>query len=354
MRYASDAYHKFTGSKLYTRATQSAGYMLPVKQNTTYKIYVGDCTAGVSAIGYDQLYNNPSMTDYVSITSLSKGVVGTYNTGTKTKWLFICVYNSGAEYDRYLDVDTVQIEEAAATPYVPPRQDSITIPASAELHGFGGTWDSIEDGYYNKRFNRETKTTDSSGNFVLSGYASGTVIVRNKSTGEVKVLTAAASVSTGWNMTEVEILYKLAVPLRTRLLRSINLYAGQNNILSPDSKLPLAMSLEYTDKGAEETRGFARNFREVSRTEHHEHKPMFLETSKFYKMAEEYELSWDDIFFDTDLDVAQMEKKEFFVEVLKGEDDTILYSGCFIEGLNESEDDVRKQAVSIVCQERIL
>jgi hypothetical protein len=81
---------------------------------------------------------------------------------------------------------------------------------------------------------------------------------------------------------------------------------------------------------------------------------MFLETSKFYKTAEEYELSWDDIFFDTDLDVAQMEKKEFFVEVLKGEDDTILYSGCFIEGLNESEDDVRKQAVSIVCQERIL
>ncbi|NLT46001.1 MAG: hypothetical protein GXX80_10905, partial [Thermotogaceae bacterium] len=150
---------------------------------------------------------------------------------------------------------------------------------------------------------------------------------------------------------------QLETPVSTRLSRTLNLYPGQNNILSPDSKLPIALEFDYTVKGSSETMGFAQNFREVARTEHIEHRPMFLKTSKFYKKAEEYEISMDTVFFDTDLDESQLNGQEFFVEVLKDDETTeleTLYSGCYLEAMSDTEDPVRKKGLRLVCQERIL
>ncbi len=131
--------------------------------------------------------------------------------------------------------------------YLPPRTDSITIPDTVELHGFDGVFNYIDDsGNFVKNWEREDKTTDASGAFSLTGYASSSkVICRNKTNGEVEVLDAAASVTTSWTEEDIEILYQLEVPTLTSesLTGSIKLYQGQNNVLSPDSSVPVAINV---------------------------------------------------------------------------------------------------------------
>ena len=124
---------------------------------------------------------------------------------------------------------------------------SITVPDSVELHGYNGVFNTIDGaGNYVKNWDREDKTTDAAGAFSLTGYASGSkVICRNKTNGEVEVLDAAASVTTSWTEESIEILYQLEVPTLTSesLTGSIKLYQGQNNILSPDSSVPVAINV---------------------------------------------------------------------------------------------------------------
>jgi len=151
--------------------------------------------------------------------------------------------------------NSVLIEEGtSATDYVPPRTDSIIIPDTVELHGYNGVFNTIDsDGNYVKNWDREDKTTDAAGAFSLTGYASGSkVICRNKTTGQVEVLDAAASVTTSWTEVDIEIIYQLETPVEEGIVipNSLTLYTGQNNILFPDSKAPAAFNTHIRGQGS--------------------------------------------------------------------------------------------------------
>lgn len=106
----------------------------------------------------------------------------------------------------------MQIERNdAATEYEKPSIKKVTF--DIELFSIQGFSDYIENNYLVRQIKRETKTTDGSGNFTLSDYLSGTkAIVINNTNGEVKILDAAATISTGWNNTEVTIIYVSKTP----------------------------------------------------------------------------------------------------------------------------------------------
>lgn len=132
----------------------------------------------------------------------------------------------------------IQIEEGSvATDYENPNKIS-EIVFDTELFGFNNVYDTLVDGKLYKYWNREIKTTDSSGNFTLSGYMpSTTVIVINNSTGAVKILDVSSTVSTGWASTEVTVIYvsSSATVQELDYDGELTLNAAEiNNIILPD------------------------------------------------------------------------------------------------------------------------
>ena len=125
-------------------------------------------------------------------------------------------------------------EGSSALPYVSPIEDETII--NDELFGFEGVYDTIEsDGSVTKYWSRTTKTTDDSGNFTLSDYASGSnLIVVNNTNGETKILPASGTVSTDWKNANVTVIYRLATPVTgASFTGSIVLMPGENNIIVP-------------------------------------------------------------------------------------------------------------------------
>jgi len=143
----------------------------------------------------------------------------------------------------------------SATDYVAPREDSITIPDTVELHGYNGVFNTIDNhGRYVKYVERDTTTTDASGYFTLTNYKqSSKVIVRNITDGRTLTLDAQDSLSTGWNNTDIEYLYVLDIPVETivSLTGDLKLYQGQNNVLSLDSSLPIPIQITHVDNEVE-------------------------------------------------------------------------------------------------------
>ncbi len=137
-------------------------------------------------------------------------------------------------------VDEIQLIEATDnSDFEPTKIRSAQL--NTELFGFGGLYDSIMiDGdklRVHRFWKRETQTTDSSGNISLSNYSANTtcIVVKN-STGEVKLLTASSTVSTGWANTEVTVIYCSYTPTVEELTADgeLTLAAGTNHIQLPD------------------------------------------------------------------------------------------------------------------------
>ena len=115
-------------------------------------------------------------------------------------------------------------------------QPSQTATVNDELFGFEGVYDTIEsDGTVTKYWSRTTKTTDGSGNFTLSGYATGSnLIVVNNTNGETKILPASGTVATGWASVSVTVIYRLATPITgATFTGTVDLMPGENNIIVP-------------------------------------------------------------------------------------------------------------------------
>ena len=115
-------------------------------------------------------------------------------------------------------------------------QPSQTATVNDELFGFEGVYDTIEsDGTVTKYWSRTTKTTDGSGNFTLSGYATGSnLIVVNNTNGETKILPASGTVATGWNNASITVIYRLATPITgATFTGTVDLMPGENNIVVP-------------------------------------------------------------------------------------------------------------------------
>jgi len=228
---------------------KNARKLMKLKPNTPYILSAESCvniypslhnSAGVWLAQYS-IYNHNLSNGPLSFTTDSQYIYLDLRVGLRLNDFYI---------------EDVQLEEgSAATDYVPPRTDSITIPDTAELHGYNGVFNTIDsDGNYTKNWERDgTKTTDADGKFALSGYAVGSkVICRNKDNGEVEVLDAAASVTTSWTEADIEIIYQLETPVEEGIVipNSLTLYTGQNNILFPDSKAPAAFNTHIRGQGS--------------------------------------------------------------------------------------------------------
>lgn len=267
-----------------------------------------------------------------------------------------------AENVPYFDsVMSVNVEDGTASELtIENRRDdpdgeafcSIVIPDTIELHGFGGVFNEWSNNQYTKRISMTTKATDESGNFTLSGYKSGTqVIVMKDSTGEVQILDAAASVSTGWNETACTIWYVLSTPVisEAKATGGLYLYEGQNNILSPDSKLPASIMISHTGEDTAELLAFVRNFSANARSESIRFKPHFSTKKRTILTRRGYEISFDDPIIDGDWDLRQFEDTRFtIIEELGSE--KIKYHGCAISELESSDDDIVVHKVKLVAE----
>lgn len=132
-------------------------------------------------------------------------------------------------------IGNIQLEEGdTATDYEPPADEVLNF--ETELFSFNKVADSLENGILKKWWKKEIKTTDSSGNFTLSGYMpSTTVIVINNSTGEVKILDVGSTISTGWASTEVTVIYVSSSAVQEPDYDGeLTFNAGINNIILPD------------------------------------------------------------------------------------------------------------------------
>jgi len=258
----------------------------------------------------------------------------------------------------------IQVEiGSSATDYVPPREDSITIPDTVELHGFDGVFNYIDsNGNYTKNWEREDKTTDVSGAFSLSGYATGSkVICRNKTNGEVEVLDAAASVTTSWTQTEIEILYRLATAVESTVqLESTGfmLYPGDNNVLSPDSKAPAAIQLSgYTGvSSTSSTQVFIERFRANTKRGGRIYQPYGSRTLKSVPTTEEVAISLSKMNIDDETIGLALENIHFQLENTytnenNGSTITDTYQHCRItsHGKEYSAGDIVKEDVEIEC-----
>lgn len=133
-------------------------------------------------------------------------------------------------------IGNIQLEEGdTATDYEPPADEVLNF--ETELFSFNKAVDSLENGILKKWWKKEIKTTDSSGNFTLSGYmATSKVIVVNNLNGEVKILNVGSTISTGWASTEVTVIYvsSSATVQELDYDGELTLNAGINNIILPD------------------------------------------------------------------------------------------------------------------------
>ena len=175
----------------------------------------------------DSAYINLSVVDstgktYASSTSTSPI---TFTVGVSP--LYLIIFNNVAS-PRAFTISNIHLQKAS--------QPSQSATVNDELFGFEGVYDTIEsDGTATKYWSRTTKTTDGSGNFTLSGYATGSnLIVVNNVTGETQILAAGDTVATGWASVSVTVIYRLATPVTgASFTGSIDLMPGENNIIVP-------------------------------------------------------------------------------------------------------------------------
>lgn len=240
---------------------------------------------------------------------------------------------------------------------------SIVIPDTIELHGFDGAFNYIDsDGNYVKNWERADKTTDGAGAFALTGYASGSkVICRNKTSGEVEVLDAAASVTTSWTETDIEILYRLATAVESIVqLESTGfmLYPGDNNVLSPDSKTPVAIQVsDYTGvSSTSSTQAFIERFRATTKRGGRTFQPYGSRVLKSVPTSEEVAISLSKMNIDDEtiglaLDDGHFQIENTYVNVNDGSEITDTYKHCRItsHGKEYSAGDIVKEDVEIEC-----
>lgn len=258
----------------------------------------------------------------------------------------------------------IQLEEGtSATDYVAPRTDSITIPDTCELHGFDGVFNYIDsNGNFIKNWERADKTTDGAGAFTLSGYTTGSkVICRNKTNGEVEVLDAAASVTTSWTEAEIEILYRLATAVESTVqLESTGfmLYPGDNNVLSPDSKTPVAIQVsDYTGvSSTSSTQAFIERFRATTKRGGRTFQPYGSRVLKSVPTSEEVAISLSKMNIDDETIGLALADGHFQIEnsytnANDGSTITDTYQHCRItsHGKEYSAGDIVKEDVEIEC-----
>lgn len=247
-----------TGIRIYNTgeyAFRNASFFMNIKPGTytlSADIEVISGWAYIYAYACDINKKSLSTTTYLAKQQSASGRFTVSSTfPNKTAYILIS-FHSTFNVEAIGDVvySNVQIEEgSAATSYVPPRTDSITIPDSVELHGYNGVFDSIEyEGdsvaNYTQRWKREDKNTDGGGAFALTDYKADTkIICRNKNTKNVKVLDANDSVDTDWNSITAEVWYVLNEAIESVVDLTDDGYRLPKlmNQIVVDSNLPIAM-----------------------------------------------------------------------------------------------------------------
>ena len=191
---------------------------LTLDSNVTYTLsFVLSDSALVTISIYD------ASKTYVSTTNASSPVTFTPESGT----VYVYIQNTDSS-PRIFSISSLHLQKAS--------QPSQSATVNDELFGFEGVYDTIEsDGTVTKYWSRTTKTTDDSGNFTLSGYASGSnLIAVNNTTGETKILAASGTVATGWNNANVTVIYRLATRITgATFTGTVDLMPGENNIIVP-------------------------------------------------------------------------------------------------------------------------
>jgi len=160
---------------------------------------------------------------YVSTTNASSPITFTPESGT----VYVFIQNTDSS-PRIFSISSIHLQKAS--------QPSQSATVNDELFGFEGVYDTIEsDGSVTKYWSRTTKTTDSSGNFTLTGYATGSnLIAVNNTNGETKILPASGTVATGWASVSVTVIYRLATPITGATFSgTVDLMPGENNIIVP-------------------------------------------------------------------------------------------------------------------------
>ena len=214
------------GHTFISTTAESYRKTLYLKPNTTYTLSftLSGYTSAYILIksGNLNLWDSPVATSPITFTTKEVSVTT----------IALCNYRSDTGG---VTISNLMLNEgSSALPYVSPIEDEVTI--NDELFGFEGVYDTIEsDGTVTKYWSRTTKTTDGSGNFTLSGYASGSnLIAVNNTTGETKILAASGTVATGWNNANVTVIYRLATPITGATFSgTVDLMPGENNIIVP-------------------------------------------------------------------------------------------------------------------------
>jgi len=198
---------------------------LYLKPNTTYTLSFtlsGYTSAYIILMSDLDLWNHSDVATSITFTTKEVSVATITLLNNKN--------NTGG-----LTISNLMLNEgSSALPYVSPIEDETII--NDELFGFEGVYDTIEsDGSVTKYWSRTTKTTDGSGNFTLTGYASGSnLIAVDNTTGETKILAASGTVATGWNNANVTVIYRLATPITgATFTGTVDLMPGENNIVVP-------------------------------------------------------------------------------------------------------------------------
>ena len=199
---------------------------LALEPNVTYTLsFVLSDSALVTISIYDVSKTIATIiaTIYVSTTNASSPITFTPESGT----VYVYIQNTDSS-PRIFSISSIHLQKAS--------QPSQSATVNDELFGFEGVYDTIEsDGTVTKYWSRTTKTTDGSGNFTLSGYATGSnLIVVNNTNGETKILPASGTVATGWASVSVTVIYRLATPITgATFTGTVDLMPGENNIIVP-------------------------------------------------------------------------------------------------------------------------
>lgn len=191
---------------------------LTLEPNATYSFsFVLSDSAVVTIRIYD------ASKTYVNTTSASSPITFTPESAT----VYVYIQNTDSS-PLIFSISSLHLQKAS--------QPSQSATVNDELFGFEGVYDTIEsDGSVTKYWSRTTKTTDGSGNFTLTGYATGSnLIVVNNTNGETKILPASGTVATEWVSVNVTVIYRLATPITgATFTGTVDLMPGENNIIVP-------------------------------------------------------------------------------------------------------------------------
>lgn len=101
-------------------------------------------------------------------------------------------------------------------------------------------------------------------------------------------------------------------------------------------------------------KGFAKNFRAVSRNQYYVHQRLTEKAERKEKIRESYEITWDEAFFDTSVDGLQLNDTEFSVVVDYDNGDKHYrrtYGECKLETHDDHDgENVMETSVTITCR----